>query len=779
MKKLLTVSLCLAVVSAVLLGSLVHAAPQGPWVKHTGNPVLTPGAEGEWDQNAVYYAHVLPDSSGYKMWYTGYDANWVARIGYAESPDGINWTKYTGNPVLSPGPEGSWDSAWIGKPTVVKVDGTYRIWYQGRDAEGRVSIGYAESSDSIVWTKHASNPVLSPGSTGSWDGQGVNSPTVLYHNGLFHMWYHVWGSEDDDLGRIGYATSADGVNWTKSLDNPVLAGGDSGSWEYPHIFDPTVVFDPADDVYRMWYTSFNEAASDTSNRFGYATSLDGVHWTKYPLNPVFYAGTAGSWDSGDIHDPCVIVEGDTFKMWYAGHDGSYGIGYAVAPVGGSITGHIYDDASAPLASARIYALDDDLNVIAGAVSEADGGYAIVDLPTDDYYLEVNAAGYGREYYDGSHDIAGATQVSVTVPITTADVDFALAPGGAISGDVYERDGITPFDGAMVEVKPAGGGRPLKTTSGSDGAYAVDDLATGSYDAWAGHSSYLADAPDAPIAVTQPNTTTDVDFTLAGPYFPLNVGDKWIYSWSNDTYHPDLITEAIQAAEKSGDRYAFSCQHAEASGQFWINQQSDGLFWSGYGTGGMNPFPVPMYMLLYYAYVPLDFLSQPLSPGESWVGYGRTESSLPNHEGLSTVTSVIETVTVAAGTFTDVMHIHTVISGTDDYLSGERDMWFAPGVGLVKLDGWAIQPSPLPTPHHQRLHLQATGGQGNGHHSSPKGRRPRRGLGWLPSVGYLVGQHLQTESHRWLRARPDPRPGPRPARHHLGWLHAMGDFLSNE
>ena len=710
LKKLLSISLCLAVISVavMLLGNLVHAAPQGPWIKYAGNPVLTPGAEGEWDYNIVYYPHVIRDGTGYKMWYTGYDADWVARIGYAESPDGVNWTKHTGNPVLSLGSEGSWDSDWVGEPTVLKDGGIYRMWYRGVDAEGKCAIGSAESTNAITWTKHISNPVLVPGLPGSWDEGGVRAPTVVHHDEQFHMWYRGWGTDMNNPSSIGYATSADGVAWTKSLDNPVLVGGTSDDWDHPYILNPTVLFDPDHDVYRMWYSSFNEAIDGGRNRFGYATSPDGIHWTKYTLNPVLYPGAAGSWDAGDMHGPCVILEGDTFRMWYGAHDGSYGIGYAVAAPGGWITGHVYGDASAPLAGARIYALDDNLNVIAGAVSEADGSYAIVDLPTDDYYLEINAAGYGREYYDGSHDIAGAMLVSVTVPITTAGVDFTLAPGGTISGHVYGPDGVTSFDGAMVEVKPAGGGRPLETTSGSDGAYTVDDLATGSYDVWASHSSYLADATATPISVTQPNTTTGVNFTLVGPYFPLNAGDKWIYTWSNDTYHPDLITEMIQVNEKSGSSYTLGAHHDQADGQFWIYEQADGLGWSGWSTQGGPSFPLPMYMLLYYAYVPNDFLMQPLSQGKSWLGYGRTESSLPNHEGLSAVTSVTETVMVAAGIFTDVMHVHTVISGTNDYLSGERDMWFAPGVGLIKLvynhDDGAVTTAELYTRLHTHVFL---------------------------------------------------------------------------
>ena len=48
--------------------------------------------------------------------------------------------------------------------------------------------------------------------------------------------------------------------------------------------------------------------------------------------PVFEVGAAGEWDSGDIIDTSVILDGDTLRMWYAGTDTldntHFQIGYA-------------------------------------------------------------------------------------------------------------------------------------------------------------------------------------------------------------------------------------------------------------------------------------------------------------------------------------------------------------------------------------------------------------------------------------------------------------------
>ena len=52
----------------------------------------------------------------------------------------------------------------------------------------------------------------------------------------FHMWYLGSGSMDDKIAwRIGHATSPDGLNWTKSANEPVLDVGKRGDWTKEHF----------------------------------------------------------------------------------------------------------------------------------------------------------------------------------------------------------------------------------------------------------------------------------------------------------------------------------------------------------------------------------------------------------------------------------------------------------------------------------------------------------------------------------------------------------------
>ena len=70
-----------------------------PMQKHPANPVLRPGPPGTWDdKRAIAYGEVLYEENRFRIWYGGID--WVAKgyiVGYAESEDGVDWVK----PVLN------------------------------------------------------------------------------------------------------------------------------------------------------------------------------------------------------------------------------------------------------------------------------------------------------------------------------------------------------------------------------------------------------------------------------------------------------------------------------------------------------------------------------------------------------------------------------------------------------------------------------------------------------------------------------------------------------
>jgi len=332
---------------------------QDHWTKYSGNPVLTPGPAGEWDEQFAAIPSVLFDGSTYHLWYNNYNfvANNIDRIGYATSNDGIIWQKYDdstttnppysqSDPVLVPGPE-NYDNVAVSNHCVRKFNNIYHMWYTG-DNNPNPSQGYsichAISSDGIHWSKDTLNPVLQVGSNGEWDDVLIFAPSVVFDGSIYHMWYSGWdGSISPGMVRIGHATKSHlDSTWTKDPNNPVLDIGTSTCWDYDRVDAPNVVFDGT--MFHMFYSG----GPIFICRIGYAWSIDGSQWTKYdnpnttdPLfsisDPILFRGSYGTWDGINVSHCSVLLDTliDSLKMWYTGADAIPGIaqvGYATAPI---------------------------------------------------------------------------------------------------------------------------------------------------------------------------------------------------------------------------------------------------------------------------------------------------------------------------------------------------------------------------------------------------------------------------------------------------------------
>lgn len=305
----------------VLVRTATLPGTQG-WIK-SADPVLDVGAGGQWDDAGLGSASVLKlGPTSYRMWYFGSDGAGGEAIGTAASSDGLSWTKDAGNPVFSPSASG-WDSAFVSEPWVLFDGVTYRMWYSGGDGTGG-GIGLATSTDGLTWTRAGAAPVLTKGGTGAFDALSISGPCVLFDGAGYRMWYDAYDGFDSS---IGYATSTDGITWTKR-STPVLQTGAAGAFDDDEIEEPRVVFDGS--VYRMWYAG---VSSTGRGGIGYAVSSDGILWTKYAASPVIYPGPA-AWDVEELEGPCVLIDEGVYRMWYQGNDGLLDagrIGHAIRP----------------------------------------------------------------------------------------------------------------------------------------------------------------------------------------------------------------------------------------------------------------------------------------------------------------------------------------------------------------------------------------------------------------------------------------------------------------
>jgi predicted GH43/DUF377 family glycosyl hydrolase len=136
--------------------------------------------------------------------------------------------------------------------------------------------------------------VLQVGSAGEWDAAGVDHPSVFFgkKQQVYVMAYRGWAGGEgytDTHSQIGLATSQDGINWIKNMNNPILAFGPIDSWDEHGLLAPRLW--AIGDIYRINYSGkSNGITSKSASSISLATSTDLVKWIKSNRNPFIYAG---------------------------------------------------------------------------------------------------------------------------------------------------------------------------------------------------------------------------------------------------------------------------------------------------------------------------------------------------------------------------------------------------------------------------------------------------------------------------------------------------------
>jgi predicted GH43/DUF377 family glycosyl hydrolase len=302
-------------------GSLTLPTTPLPLTPDGADPVLEPEASTVLDSDNVDDPTVARVGSGYVMWYSGTAEDGTGpAIFRATSTNGRAWVR---DPVSEPvmtGSAGTFDARGVFAPDVVydPADAAtpYRMYYAGK---GNVfgAIGYATSQDGITWTKHA-GAVLDHGAAGSPDSFAASDPSVLKDGATWKLWYT---GDDSSKKRIAYATSPDGITWTKG--GKVISPEDPGAnANYSFgAFAPSVY--KTGDTYRMLLTGRKLVSGDTfQTKVMSASSPDGISWTA-PSPSVNPSGTNSKFDFSNLNAPFVLSDpadsGTPFKLYYAGN----------------------------------------------------------------------------------------------------------------------------------------------------------------------------------------------------------------------------------------------------------------------------------------------------------------------------------------------------------------------------------------------------------------------------------------------------------------------------
>src|SRR6266568_5888175 len=229
--------------------------------------ILDIGGADKFDSYLTYRPFVLKDGTIYRMWYNGSTKPFNCpngtladnrRIGYAESSDGVQWTRFYDGPgpggsVLPLGAAGSIDAQQVGYVWVLKDGAEYKMFYSANDAQNFWRVALAVSPDARTWTKVpgklAGGAILDLGPAGSFDVACAYQPSVVKERDqLYRMWYRgcqapgAFGGPS--RGVIGYAESNDGRTWVKipqpGPSGEALSQGTAGQFDSGGLTTPSV-----------------------------------------------------------------------------------------------------------------------------------------------------------------------------------------------------------------------------------------------------------------------------------------------------------------------------------------------------------------------------------------------------------------------------------------------------------------------------------------------------------------------------------------------------------
>lgn len=300
------------------------------WTKYAGNPIIS-GTPGSWDSRDLQEPNVIKENGIYKMWYTGNNGSgW--RIGYATSLNGFSWTGTPG-PIIQSGSTDGWEMD-NSDPFVIHNDDGYIMWYSSLGynwawGSDRFRLRYATSNDGISWTKYPTWILI--GTPGSWDNGGINRGiSIMKTNSSYKMWY-----TGVNEGTSGTNFERWQIGYATSPDGVTWTKNSSPvvqpteEWELYSVSYPNVIFDGT--TYEMWYTAGNKDSLPV--QVVYATSTDGINWDKPAgKNPVFSIGPPGSFDSSALSSPFILKDNNLLRMFYGGLASSWNIGYAEEPI---------------------------------------------------------------------------------------------------------------------------------------------------------------------------------------------------------------------------------------------------------------------------------------------------------------------------------------------------------------------------------------------------------------------------------------------------------------
>ena len=211
--------------AGVCAAALAAVAPG--WKRLSNTPILSPQGT-SWESAGTFNPAVIRHGGRIVMLYRAQDAAGTSRLGYAESEDGIHFTRRK-EPVLSPEADYEKDDG-VEDPRLVEIGGRYILTYTGYNKKD-AQLCMAESKDLVHWERKG---VVLPAYKGNWNAGWTKSGAIVAEKIQGRYWMYWLGTAPDKTDQMGLSSSEDLIHWKEETMTPVLP-------KRPGKFDSRVV----------------------------------------------------------------------------------------------------------------------------------------------------------------------------------------------------------------------------------------------------------------------------------------------------------------------------------------------------------------------------------------------------------------------------------------------------------------------------------------------------------------------------------------------------------
>jgi beta-1,2-mannosidase len=226
-RKIHSLALLLALLASLAFAAQTADLPFGPWTRASNEPILSPqGAT--WESGGTFNPAAVNNNGRIAMLYRAQDSSGTSRLGYAESTDGLHFTRRP-EPVLSPEADYEKDGG-VEDPRLQKFGNTYYLTYTGYNKKD-AQLCLATSGDLIHWERKG---VVLPAYKGNWNKGWTKSGAIVPEKINGKYWMYWLGTAADKTDQMGLSSSTDLIHWTEATQTPVLP-------RRPGMFDSRVV----------------------------------------------------------------------------------------------------------------------------------------------------------------------------------------------------------------------------------------------------------------------------------------------------------------------------------------------------------------------------------------------------------------------------------------------------------------------------------------------------------------------------------------------------------